>query len=55
VFVLLFLILMVFVGNRHAREEEDSGHSHSDPLYEDGEGLEGDEGGKVAMKVEKLH
>jgi hypothetical protein len=37
-----FLILMVFVGNMHEREEEDSGHSHNDPLYEDGGGLEGD-------------
>jgi hypothetical protein len=45
-FVLLLFILMVLVGNRHEREEEDNCHSHSDLLYEDEEGLEGAEGGK---------
>lgn len=40
---------MVLVGNRHEREEEDSGHYHNDPLYEDEEGLEEDEGGKTSL------
>jgi len=44
-----FFILMVLVGNRHEREEEDSGHSYSYPLYEYKEGLEGDECGKTSL------
>jgi hypothetical protein len=48
-FMVPFFILTVWVGNRHEREEEDSGHSHSDPLYEDEEGLEGDESGKTSL------
>jgi hypothetical protein len=54
-FIIPFLVLMVLAGNRHQREEEDSGHSHDDPEYEDGEGFEedeegeeGNEGGKAA-------
>jgi len=42
-FLLPFFILMVLVGNRHEREEVDSGHSLSDPLYEDEGGFDGDE------------
>jgi hypothetical protein len=34
---------MVLAGNRHRREEEDSGHFHDEPQYEDGEGFEKDE------------
>ena len=37
------------MGIRHERKEEDSGNSYSDPLYEDEEGLEGDEGGKTPL------
>jgi hypothetical protein len=51
--MVLFLILMVLVGNMHEREEEDNGHSHSEPLYEYEEGFEGDEsdneGGKTSF------
>jgi hypothetical protein len=42
-FIIPFFIIMVFVGTRHQKEEEDSGHTHSDPLYQDQEGFEGDE------------
>jgi hypothetical protein len=52
-FIIPFLVLMVLVGTRHQREEEDSGHSHDDPQYEDGEGFEedeeGNEGGKASL------
>jgi hypothetical protein len=55
-FIIPFLVLMVLVGTRHQREEEDSGHSHDDPQYEDGEGFEEDEEEmKREMKVTKLH
>jgi hypothetical protein len=53
-FIIPFLVLMVLSTNRHQREEEDSGHSHDDPEYEDGEGFEEDEEVKRAMKVENL-
>lgn len=44
--------LMPLVRNRHVREEEDSGHSHSDQLYEENdEDLEGDEGGNEGGKT----
>jgi hypothetical protein len=50
--IIPFLVLMVLVGNRHWREEEDSGHSHDEPQYEDGErfeeGEEGNEGAKAS-------
>ena len=54
-FIIPFLVLMVLARNRHWREEEDSGHSHDDPKYEDGEGLERMKRVKRAMKVAKLH
>ena len=44
-FFLPFLVLMVLFGNRHVNEEDDSGHSHSDPDYPMNEGEEGGEGG----------
>jgi hypothetical protein len=40
-----FLVLMVLIGSRHVNEEDDSGHSHSDPDYPMNEGEEGGEGG----------
>jgi hypothetical protein len=45
---------VVLVGNKHQREEEDGGHTHSNPLYEDEEGFEGgnekgNEGGKASL------
>jgi hypothetical protein len=44
-FFLAFLVLMVLnFGNRHVNEEDDSGHSHSDPDYPMNEGEEGGEG-----------
>jgi hypothetical protein len=44
-FFLAFLVLMVLnFGNRHVNEEDDSGHSHSDPNYPMNEGEEGGEG-----------
>jgi hypothetical protein len=43
-FFLPFLVLMVLFGNRHVNEEDDSGHSHSDPDYPMNEGEEGGEG-----------
>jgi hypothetical protein len=39
-----FLVLMVLFGSRHVNEEDDSGHSHSDPDYLMNEGEEGGEG-----------
>jgi hypothetical protein len=45
-FIIPFLVLMVLAGNRHQREEEDSGHSHDEPQYEDGEGFEEDQEGE---------
>jgi hypothetical protein len=39
-----FLVLMVLFGSRHVNEEDDSGHSHSDPDYPMNEGEEGGEG-----------
>jgi hypothetical protein len=39
-----FLVLMVLIGSRHVNEEDDSGHSHSDPDYSMTEGEEGGEG-----------
>jgi hypothetical protein len=45
-FIIPFLVLMVLAGTRHRREEEDSGHSHDEPQYEDGEGFEKDQEGK---------
>jgi hypothetical protein len=51
--IIPFFILMVLVGTRHQREEEDSGHAHDDPQYEDDEGFEedkeGNEGGKASL------
>jgi hypothetical protein len=35
---------MVLIGSRHVNEEDDSGHSHSDPDYPMNEGEEGGEG-----------
>jgi hypothetical protein len=46
-----FFMLMVLVGNRHMREEENNGHSHSEPLYKDEESLEEDERGKEGGKT----
>jgi hypothetical protein len=43
-FFLPFLVLMVLFGSRHVNEEDDSGHSHSDPDYPMNEGEEGGEG-----------
>jgi hypothetical protein len=44
-FFLAFLVLMVLnFGNRHVNEEDDSGHSHSNPDYPMNEGEEGGEG-----------
>jgi hypothetical protein len=43
-FFLPFLVLMVLFGSRHVNEEDDSGHSHSDPDYPMNEGEEGSEG-----------
>jgi hypothetical protein len=44
-FFLAFLVLMVLnFRNRHVNEEDDSGHSHSDPDYPMNEGEEGGEG-----------
>jgi hypothetical protein len=44
-FFLAFLVLMVLnFGSRHVNEEDDSGHSHSDPDYPMNEGEEGGEG-----------
>jgi hypothetical protein len=37
---------MVLAGNKHRRKEEDSGHSHDGPQYEDGEGFEKDQEGE---------
>jgi hypothetical protein len=52
-FIIPFFILMVLVRTRHQREEEDSGHTLSDPLYEDEKGFkryeEGNEGGKASL------
>jgi hypothetical protein len=54
-FFLAFLVLMVLFGNRRVNEEDDSGHSHSDPDYpmNEGEGGEGDDNevdsGKAAL------
>jgi hypothetical protein len=42
-FIIPFLVLMVMVGRRHRREEDDSGDSHNDPQYEVGEGFEEEE------------
>jgi hypothetical protein len=50
-FIIPFFILMVFVGNRHQRNEEDSDHTHSDPLHEDEEGFERDESGNEGAKA----
>lgn len=47
--MLSILILKLLVGFRHEREEEGSGHAHSDPLYEDKVGLEGDKNGKTSL------
>jgi hypothetical protein len=43
-FFLPVLVLMVLLGSRHVNEEDDSGHSHSDPDYPMNEGEEGGEG-----------
>jgi hypothetical protein len=43
-FIIHVLVLMVFVGRRHQREEDDSGDSHDDPQYEVDEGFEEEEG-----------
>ena len=45
-FIIPFLVCMILARNMHQREEEDSGHSHDDPQYEDGEGFEEDEEGE---------
>jgi hypothetical protein len=50
-FIIPFFVPMVLVGTRHQREEEDSGQTHSDPLYEDEEGFEGDEEGNEGDKA----
>jgi hypothetical protein len=54
-FIIPFSVLKFLARNRHQREDEDSGHSHDNPEYEDGEGFEedeeaeeGNEGGKAS-------
>jgi hypothetical protein len=42
-FVYSIIIITVLVENRHEKEEEDSGHTDNDPLYEPKDCLEGDE------------
>lgn len=56
--LLPFLVLMVLVGNRRVNEEEDSGHSHSDPMNEGEEsGERGDfeaDGGGLSQKLRRV-
>jgi hypothetical protein len=52
-FIIPFLVLIVRLGRRHRREDDDSGDSHDDPQYEVGEGFEekeGNEEGNVGSK-----
>ena len=52
-FIIPSLVLMVRLGRRHQREDDDSGDSHDDPQYEVGEGFEeeaGNEEGNVGHK-----